>query len=110
MKYLFWLGVYSCKCHTTHEYLVLWQCPNQTRELFSQKGHRKIETFVDYLKKQTEKLKERKMRNGDDEKGLLWKLPVLKSNNLGKVGPGFGIGAGCGLGFGIGLLGGTLQF
>jgi len=50
------------------------------------------------------------MRNGDDEKGLLWKLPVLKSSNLGKLGPGFGVGAGCGLGFGIGLLGGTLQF
>jgi len=51
-----------CKCHTTHEYLVLWQCPNQTnqtRELFSQKGHRKIETFVDYHQNLTEKLKEK---------------------------------------------------
>lgn len=44
---------------------------------------------------------------GDDEKGLLWKLPVVKSNNFGKVGPAFGFGAGCGLGFGLGLLGGT---
>lgn len=49
--------------------------------------------------------KERKMNN-DDERGLLWKLPVVKSSNFGKVGPAFGVGAGCGLGFGIGLLGG----
>jgi len=46
--------------------------------------------------------------NGDDDKGLLWKLPVIKSDQLGKVGPAFGIGAGCGLGFGAGLLGGSL--
>ncbi|RZB92198.1 Protein EARLY-RESPONSIVE TO DEHYDRATION 7, chloroplastic [Glycine soja] len=43
--------------------------------------------------------------NGDDDKGLLWKLPVVKSDHFGKVGPAFGIGAGCGLGFGLGLLG-----
>lgn len=43
----------------------------------------------------------------DEEKGLMWKLPKLKSKQLGKVGPAFGLGAGCGLGFGIGLLGGA---
>lgn len=41
-----------------------------------------------------------------EEKGLLWKLPPLKSNQLGKLGPAFGIGAGCGVGFAFGLLGG----
>lgn len=46
------------------------------------------------------------MNNSDDDKGLLWKLPVVKSNNFGKVGPAFGFGAGCGFGFGLGLLGG----
>ncbi|KAL7118402.1 hypothetical protein ACP275_03G134200 [Erythranthe tilingii] len=43
----------------------------------------------------------------EEEKGLLWKLPAVKSKELGKIGPGFGIGAGCGLGFGVGLIGGT---
>ncbi|XP_015889518.1 uncharacterized protein LOC107424277 [Ziziphus jujuba] len=43
----------------------------------------------------------------EDEKGLIWKLPVVKSKHLGKVGPAFGIGAGCGVGFGVGLLGGA---
>ncbi|XP_004512593.1 uncharacterized protein [Cicer arietinum] len=47
------------------------------------------------------------MNNSDDDKGLLWKLPVVKSNNFGKVGPAFGFGAGCGFGFGLGLLGGV---
>lgn len=42
-----------------------------------------------------------------EEKGLLWKLPPLKSNQLGKLGPAFGIGAGCGVGFAFGLLGGA---
>nr|CAD1832172.1 unnamed protein product [Ananas comosus var. bracteatus] len=40
-------------------------------------------------------------------KGLLWNLPVLKSNDLGKLGPGIGYGAGCGFGFGVGFLGGA---
>lgn len=44
--------------------------------------------------------------NGSEEKGLLWKLPVVKSADFGKLGPGFALGAGCGLGFGVGLLGG----
>lgn len=43
---------------------------------------------------------------GRGEKGLLWKLPEVKSKDLGKLGPGFGFGAGCGVGFGIGLFGG----
>jgi hypothetical protein len=55
-----------------------------------------------------EKKKSSKMMNND--KGFLWKLPVVKFSNYGKVGPGFGFGAGCGLGFGIGFLGGTLIF
>ncbi|KAL5538259.1 hypothetical protein UlMin_027754 [Ulmus minor] len=41
------------------------------------------------------------------EKGLVWKLPEIKSKHLGKLGPAFGVGAGCGVGFGIGLLGGA---
>ncbi|XP_008808971.1 protein TRIGALACTOSYLDIACYLGLYCEROL 5, chloroplastic-like isoform X1 [Phoenix dactylifera] len=41
------------------------------------------------------------------EKGLLWKLPEVKSKDLGKLGPAFGFGAGCGAGFGVGLFGGA---
>ncbi|KZV50893.1 ATP-dependent Clp protease ATP-binding subunit clpX-like, mitochondrial [Dorcoceras hygrometricum] len=44
---------------------------------------------------------------GEEAKGLLWKLPVVKSRQLGKLGPAFGVGAGCGLGFGIGFFGGA---
>ncbi|VFQ59994.1 unnamed protein product [Cuscuta campestris] len=44
---------------------------------------------------------------GEEEKGLLWKLPAVKSKDLGKLGPGFGLGIGCGLGFGVGLIGGA---
>ena len=48
------------------------------------------------------------MNGGDgSEKGLLWKLPVLKSKQLGRLGPGFGLGAGCGFGLGVGLIGGA---
>ncbi|KAJ0977206.1 hypothetical protein J5N97_012680 [Dioscorea zingiberensis] len=43
----------------------------------------------------------------DGDKGLLWRLPVVKTQDLGKLGPGFGIGAGCGVGFGFGLMGGA---
>ncbi|GJT83679.1 hypothetical protein Tco_1058021 [Tanacetum coccineum] len=43
--------------------------------------------------------------NDDDDRGLLWKLPAVYSDKLGKVGPAFGLGAGCGLGFGVGLIG-----
>ena len=46
----------------------------------------------------------------DDERGLLWKLPMVKSSDFGKLGPAFGVGAGCGVGFGVGLLGGTFHF
>ncbi|XP_031490751.1 uncharacterized protein LOC116257878 isoform X1 [Nymphaea colorata] len=47
------------------------------------------------------------MDSDENNKGLLWKLPVVKSRHLGKLGPGFGYGAGCGVGLGIGLLGGA---
>ncbi|KAF3788027.1 hypothetical protein EJ110_NYTH21835 [Nymphaea thermarum] len=47
------------------------------------------------------------MDRDENNKGLLWKLPVVKSRHLGKLGPGFGYGAGCGVGLGIGLLGGA---
>ncbi|CAN6458240.1 unnamed protein product [Victoria cruziana] len=47
------------------------------------------------------------MNRDENDKGLLWKLPVVKSRHLGKLGPGFGYGAGCGVGIGIGLLGGA---
>ncbi|KAM0940165.1 hypothetical protein DsansV1_C19g0161021 [Dioscorea sansibarensis] len=43
----------------------------------------------------------------DDDRGLLWRLPVVKTQDLGKLGPAFGIGAGCGVGFGFGLFGGA---
>ncbi|KAK9748934.1 hypothetical protein RND81_02G091500 [Saponaria officinalis] len=46
------------------------------------------------------------MNNGE-EKGLLWRLPVVKVKDVGKIGPGFGFGVGCGLGFGLGLIGGA---
>lgn len=42
----------------------------------------------------------------EEEKGLLWKLPVLKSEHLGRLGPAFGVGAGCGFGFALGIIGG----
>ncbi|KAG7025114.1 hypothetical protein SDJN02_13937 [Cucurbita argyrosperma subsp. argyrosperma] len=45
---------------------------------------------------------------GEDESGMLWKLPVLKSSRIGRLGPAFGLGVGCGVGFGIGLVGGFL--
>ncbi|KAL9251486.1 hypothetical protein AKJ16_DCAP12642 [Drosera capensis] len=43
--------------------------------------------------------------NKGSEKGFLWRLPTLKHNDLGQLGPAFGIGAGCGLGVGVGGLG-----
>ncbi|KAF9587164.1 hypothetical protein IFM89_039604 [Coptis chinensis] len=56
--------------------------------------------------------RERKMNgssssNNNEEKGMFWKLPELKTKQLGKLGPGFGFGAGCGVGFGFGLMGGA---
>ncbi|KAL6268891.1 hypothetical protein ACE6H2_025802 [Prunus campanulata] len=50
--------------------------------------------------------RDREERDEEEGKGLLWKLPVIKTPQLGKVGPAFGVGVGCGLGFGVGLLGG----
>ncbi|KAI4388744.1 hypothetical protein MLD38_001048 [Melastoma candidum] len=49
----------------------------------------------------------RGFQGDDDDRGILWKLPVVKSRQLGRLGPGFGFGAGCGFGFGFGLLGGA---
>lgn len=43
---------------------------------------------------------------GGDDKGLIWKLPTVRSKDLGKLGPGIGFGAGCGVGLGAGLFGG----
>ncbi|KAJ4751354.1 glycine-rich protein [Rhynchospora pubera] len=50
--------------------------------------------------------KPQRKKEMDEEKGLLWKLPEVKSTELGKLGPGFGFGAGCGVGVGVGLFGG----
>ncbi|CAL9122522.1 unnamed protein product [Musa textilis] len=41
------------------------------------------------------------------EKAFVWKLPVVKTGDLGKLGPGLSFGAGCGVGVGIGLFGGA---
>ncbi|KAJ6291737.1 hypothetical protein OIU76_023760 [Salix suchowensis] len=46
-------------------------------------------------------------KSGEEEKGLLWKLPEVRFKEFGKVGPAFGFGAGCGVGFGVGLVGGV---
>eukprot|EP00250_Pteridium_aquilinum_P005273 c15392_g1_i1 orf=134-535(+) len=43
----------------------------------------------------------------DGSKGVLWRLPVLRTPDLGKLGPGFGYGVGCGVGLGAGLIGGA---
>lgn len=43
---------------------------------------------------------------GGDEKALLWRLPEITSNELGKIGPAFGLGIGCGAGAGVGFFGG----
>ncbi|XP_026434421.1 protein TRIGALACTOSYLDIACYLGLYCEROL 5, chloroplastic-like [Papaver somniferum] len=44
--------------------------------------------------------------NLNNVKGFLWKFPVFKTRELGKLGPAFGLGVGCGVGFGVGFLGG----
>ncbi|EPS58485.1 hypothetical protein M569_16329, partial [Genlisea aurea] len=43
----------------------------------------------------------------DGEKGLIWRLPEVKSRRIGKLGPAFGVGVGCGVGLAVGLIGGT---
>ncbi|KAL8130262.1 hypothetical protein V2J09_019417 [Rumex salicifolius] len=43
----------------------------------------------------------------DSGKGLIWRLPELRTNRLGKIGPAFAYGIGCGTGFGFGLIGGA---
>jgi hypothetical protein len=45
--------------------------------------------------------------SGGRRRGLVWSLPVARSDALGKLGPAFGIGAGCGVGLGFGLIGGV---
>lgn len=49
-------------------------------------------------------------RSNEAVKGLAWRLPVLKTQDLGKIGPGLGVGAGCGVGVGFGLFGGSYIF
>lgn len=44
---------------------------------------------------------------GGNQKVLLWRLPVVTSKELGKIGPALGIGIGCGAGAGIGFFGGA---
>jgi hypothetical protein len=48
----------------------------------------------------------KKMRDDDEQKGLLWRLPKLETADFGKLGPGFGYGIGCGFGVGAGVIGG----
>ncbi|KAH7443773.1 hypothetical protein KP509_02G050300 [Ceratopteris richardii] len=38
---------------------------------------------------------------------ILWKLPVMYSTDLGRLGPGFGCGVGFGFGIGFGIIGGA---
>jgi hypothetical protein len=52
----------------------------------------------------------KKMRDDDEQKGLLWRLPKLETADLGKLGPGFGYGIGCGFGVGAGVIGGLFVF
>ena len=47
------------------------------------------------------------MREDDEEKGLLWRLPKLQTRDWGKMGPAFGYGIGCGVGLGVGIVGGN---
>ncbi|XP_026446799.1 uncharacterized protein LOC113347369 isoform X1 [Papaver somniferum] len=47
--------------------------------------------------------------NLNNAKGFLWKLPVFKTKELGKLGPAFGLGVGCGVGFGVGFLGAGIR-
>ncbi|MFS7951597.1 hypothetical protein Hanom_Chr07g00597021 [Helianthus anomalus] len=56
------------------------------------------------------KMPNRNHNDDDDDNGLLWKLPVVYSNKLGKLGPAFGLGAGCGVGFGVGMIGGLVSY
>lgn len=50
------------------------------------------------------------MRDDDEQKGLLWRLPKLETADFGKLGPGFGYGIGCGFGVGAGVIGGLFFF
>lgn len=59
-------------------------------------------------RRQTETMSNGRRSIGDDDKGLLWRLPKVRIKDVGKVGPAFGLGFGCGFGFGAGLIGGNL--
>ncbi len=50
------------------------------------------------------------MREDEEEKGLLWRLPKLQTRDWGKMGPAFGYGIGCGVGLGAGIVGGSRCF
>ncbi|KAG0554320.1 hypothetical protein M758_12G084700 [Ceratodon purpureus] len=43
----------------------------------------------------------------DDRRGMLWRLPKLRSRDWGTLGPAFGYGIGCGVGLGAGIVGGA---
>ncbi|KAJ7294133.1 hypothetical protein O6H91_Y276200 [Diphasiastrum complanatum] len=42
----------------------------------------------------------------DEAKGLVWRLPLVRAADVGKLGPAFGLGMGCGVGVGVGIVGG----
>jgi hypothetical protein len=48
--------------------------------------------------------KPRRISEMEEVKGLLSKLPKVKTTDLGKLGPGLGIGAGYGVGISVGVL------
>ncbi|KAJ7539602.1 hypothetical protein O6H91_11G101100 [Diphasiastrum complanatum] len=43
----------------------------------------------------------------DEAKGLVWRLPLVRAADVGKLGPAFGLGMGCGVGVGVGIVGGA---
>ncbi|KAG0584388.1 hypothetical protein M758_3G206600 [Ceratodon purpureus] len=43
----------------------------------------------------------------DDRKGIMSRLPKLRTHDWGTLGPAFGYGIGCGVGFGAGIVGGA---
>ena len=43
----------------------------------------------------------------DDRKGIMSRLPKLRTHDWGTLGPAFGYGIGCGVGFGAGIVGGS---
>jgi hypothetical protein len=45
--------------------------------------------------------------DGDNSKGIVWRLPKLQTHDWGRMGPAFGYGIGCGVGLGAGIVGGS---